>query len=107
MQYTTFLVIGPEFLKNDIRIKLDLDALGALGDTGWYCTRGILWANEYELPKTVTALPEPEYNEACVILSCGASPEKKWPTISRKTQLVIDGVMASIEKGFAPVEVVP
>ncbi|CAK9161802.1 unnamed protein product [Ilex paraguariensis] len=197
---------GPEFLKDDIRIKPDLDALGALGDTGWYCTRAILWANEYELPKTVTALPEPEYNEAGVILSCGAllrwtdgktatfycsfltnltmditalgtngylcvhdfvipfqengapfyeasnsrfanlaigiepvpsehaidtdlpqealmvqvfanlvaginekgaSPEKKWPTISRKTQLVIDAVMASIEKDFEPVEVVP
>ncbi|CAK9174322.1 unnamed protein product [Ilex paraguariensis] len=70
--YTTFLLSGPEFLKNDIRITSDLDALGALGDTGWYCTRAILWANEYELPKRVTALPEPEYNEACVILSCGA-----------------------------------
>ncbi|CDP01149.1 unnamed protein product [Coffea canephora] len=66
-------VEGPEFLKNDIRVKPDLDALGALGDTGWYCTRAILWAAEYELPKTVTALPDPEFNEAGVILSCGAS----------------------------------
>ncbi|CAK9170416.1 unnamed protein product, partial [Ilex paraguariensis] len=55
--YTTFLVIGPEFLKNDIRIKPDFDALGVLDDTGWYCTRAILWANEYELPKTATTLP--------------------------------------------------
>lgn len=195
---------GPDFLKNDIRVKPDLDALGTLGDTGWYCTRAILWAADYELPKTVTALREPEFNEAGVIMSCGASlswgdgkiatfscsfltnltmditcggtkgnlrihdfvipfqenvgqfyaaskskfaelalgcepipsehavmtdlpqealmvsefarlaanierngskPEKKWPTISRKTQLVLDAVKASIEKGFEPVEV--
>ncbi|KAI8015725.1 putative oxidoreductase [Camellia lanceoleosa] len=35
----------------------------------------------------------------------GSKPEKKWPTISRKTQLVLDAVKASIEKGFEPVEV--
>ncbi|XP_052203335.1 uncharacterized oxidoreductase At4g09670-like [Diospyros lotus] len=196
---------GEEFLRNDIRVKPDLDALGALGDTGWYCIRAILWANDYELPKTVTALREPEYNEAGVILSCAASlswadsriatfycsfltnltmdiscagakgnlrvhdfvipfrekaakfygasnstfstlalgcepepsehavetdlpqealmvaefarlagsierdgskPEKKWGSISRKTQLVVDAVKASIERGFEPVEVV-
>ncbi|KAA8522556.1 hypothetical protein F0562_013083 [Nyssa sinensis] len=64
---------GLEFLQNDIRVKPDLDALGALGDTGWYCIRAILWAVDYELPKTVTALREPEFNEAGVILSCGSS----------------------------------
>lgn len=35
----------------------------------------------------------------------GLKPEKKWPTISRKTQLVLDAVKASIERGFEPVEV--
>ncbi|KAL3504625.1 hypothetical protein ACH5RR_034466 [Cinchona calisaya] len=196
---------GPDFLTNDIRIKPDLDALGALGDTGWYCIRAILWATDYQLPKIATALPDPEFNESGVILSCGASlrwedgkiatfycsfltnltmdirllgtngnlrvhdfvipfkenaapfyvtsnsryielslgcdpppsehviatdlpqealmvkefaslvggikglgskPEKKWPNISRKTQVVIDAVKASIDKGFEPVEVV-
>lgn len=186
-------------------MKSDLDALGALGDAGWYSIRAILWTNDYELPKTVTALGDPEFNEAGVILSCGASlswkdgrvatfycsflanmamdivaigskgnlrvhdfvipfqenvapfytvegscfgelarsihpapsehqvntdlpqealmvtefsnlvgsikgegskPEKKWPTISRKTQLVVDAVKASIEKGFEPVEII-
>ncbi|EXB57406.1 putative oxidoreductase [Morus notabilis] len=29
----------PAFLKNDIRVKPDLDGLGALGDLGWYCIR--------------------------------------------------------------------
>lgn len=184
----------------------ELDALGALGDTGWYCIRAILWANNYELPNTITALPYPEFNKAGVILSCGASlsweenhktatfycsfltnlsmditvlgtegslrvqdfvipfqeqsavyhenvnlkfahlsigceplpsehvvatdlpqearmvrefsslvgvikregskPEKKWPIISRKTQIIVDAVKESIDKGFVPVEIV-
>ncbi|CAA3029237.1 uncharacterized oxidoreductase At4g09670-like [Olea europaea subsp. europaea] len=196
---------GDDFRKNDIRVKPDLDALGALGDTGWYSIRAILWAADYEMPKTVTALPDAEFNEAGVILSCAASlrwddgkratfycsfltnltmdigvlgsngylrvhdfvipfqenvgpfyvtantkfaelsigiepaptehkiytdlpqealmvkefsglvsgikehgsgTEKKWPTISRKTQILVDAVKASIEKGFEPIEVV-
>ncbi|XP_059656566.1 uncharacterized oxidoreductase At4g09670-like [Cornus florida] len=196
---------GADFLKNDIRVKPDLDAHGALGDAGWYCIRASLWAADYDLPKTLTALREPDFNEAGVILSCGASlrwedgrvatfycsfltnlsmditalgtkgylrvhdfvvpfqenvgpffvasnskfgeralgcepipvehivttdlpqealmvtefatlvngikskglkPEKKWPTLSRKTQLVLDAVKVSIAKGFEPVEIV-
>lgn len=195
----------PDFLKKDIRVKPDLDALGALGDAGWYCVRSILWTADFELPKTVVALRGPVLNEVGIILSCGASlhwedgkvatfhcsflsnltmdvtaigtkgtlhlrdfiipfeedkasftmateswfnelvtgwvpkpsehtvttdlpqeacmvrefsrlvagikgngqsPEKKWPTFSRKTQLVLDAVKASIEKGFEPIEVV-
>ncbi|KAM1105728.1 hypothetical protein ACFX15_002597 [Malus domestica] len=193
----------PEFFKNDIRVKPDLDAHGALGDAGWYCIRAILWANNYELPKTVIALRDPVLNEAGVILSCGASlhwedgkvatfhcsflssltmditavgtkgtlhvdgfvipheekeaafsaasqsgfdefvtcwvpspsrhivttdlpqevlmvrefarlvgaikngakPEKKWPTLSRKTQIVLDAVKASIAKGFESIDI--
>ncbi|WJX66254.1 hypothetical protein P8452_50826 [Trifolium repens] len=194
----------PDFLENDIRVKPDLDALGALGDEGWYCVRAILWAANYELPKTVLASREPILNKAGVILSCGASlywedgkvatffcsflsnlamditavgtkgtlhvhdfiipyeekkasfyaasessfddlvtkwgsepskhitendfpqevlmvsefsrlvaeikfknskPEKKWPAISRKTQLVLDAVKASIDKGFEPIQI--
>nr|GLL48035.1 uncharacterized oxidoreductase At4g09670-like [Ipomoea trifida]GMD85117.1 uncharacterized oxidoreductase At4g09670-like [Ipomoea batatas]GMD91184.1 uncharacterized oxidoreductase At4g09670-like [Ipomoea batatas] len=195
----------PEFLENDIRVKPDLDALGALGDVGWYCIRSILWAADFELPKSVIALRNPVFNKSGVIIACGASlywedgklatfqcsflsnmtmdvtaigtngtlylhgfvipydekkasymtgtksgftelvtewdpkpsehivttdipqevlmveefsrlvasikndgskPEKKWPTFSRKTQLVLDAVKASIEKGFEPVEIV-
>ncbi|XP_047058872.1 uncharacterized oxidoreductase At4g09670-like [Lolium rigidum] len=62
-----------EFLKNDIRVKPDLDGLGALGDIGWYCIRAILWAVGYELPKNVIALRHPVKNEAGVVLACGAS----------------------------------
>lgn len=62
----------PDFLKNDIRVKPDLDALGALGDVGWYCARAILWVANYELPKTVTALRGAIHNESGVLLACGA-----------------------------------
>ncbi|CAD6212537.1 unnamed protein product [Miscanthus lutarioriparius] len=193
-----------DFLENDIRVKPDLDALGALGDAGWYCIRAILWAVDYELPKTVIALRDPVKNRAGVLLACGATlywadgttatfscsflanltmditlvgtngtihvtdfilpyeeksvefhvasksnfndlhtgwdplpskhvvatdlpqealmvqeftrlvqgirdaggkPEGKWPAITRKTQLVLDAVKASIDKGSEPVEV--
>ncbi|KAK6938217.1 hypothetical protein RJ641_031725 [Dillenia turbinata] len=36
----------------------------------------------------------------------GLKPEKMWPSITRKTQLAVDAVMASIEKGFEAVDVV-
>lgn len=196
---------NPDFLQNDIRVRPDLDALGALGDTGWYCIRAILWAANYELPKTAIALRGPVKNEAGVILSCGSSllwedgkvavfhvsflahltmelcvvgskgtlhlsdfvipfeetsapfsfvtnaaftdlhtgwqplpskhvvatelpqevcmvkefarlvggirdysslPDKNWPAITRKTQLVLDAVKASIDREFEPVDIV-
>jgi predicted dehydrogenase len=62
-----------DFLQNDIRVKPDLDALGALGDVGWYCIRAILWAVDYELPKTVIALRDPVKNQSGVLLACGAT----------------------------------
>ncbi|RZC49233.1 hypothetical protein C5167_017656 [Papaver somniferum] len=195
---------GDDFLKNDIRVKPDLDALGALGDVGWYCIRSILWVADYELPKTVTALRGPIFNNSGVILACGASlqwedgkvatfqasfltnltmdvtalgtkgtlhlrdfvipfqetsgnftfasksgfeelvtgwvplpsehiiptdlpqearmvkefsslvlsikesgsqPEKKWPSISRRTQFVLDAVKRSIDQGFETIEI--
>lgn len=194
-----------DFLQNDIRVKPDLDALGVLGDAGWYCIRAILWAVNYELPKNVIALPDPVKNQAGVLIACGATlywadgkmatfhcsflanltmdltvvgtdgtlhvtdfiipyeeksgpfsvasrsnfaelhtgwvpqpskhvvttdlpqealmvkefcrlvqgirdagakPEGKWPAITRKTQVVMDAVKASIDKGFESVDVV-
>ncbi|XP_076935172.1 putative oxidoreductase At4g09670 [Bidens hawaiensis] len=72
--HSTFTFTADEdFLKNDIRVNPNLDSLGALGDTGWYNIRAILWAHDYELPNTVTAFRDPVYNESGVILSCGAS----------------------------------
>ncbi|XP_051126629.1 uncharacterized oxidoreductase At4g09670-like [Andrographis paniculata] len=63
------------FLENDIRVKPDLDALGALGDAGWYCIRAILWAADYRLPKSVVSLGGTVLNSAGVIIACGASME--------------------------------
>lgn len=63
----------PDFLENDIRVKPDLDSLGALGDVGWYCIWGILWAADFELPKSVIALRNPVLNKGGVLISCSAS----------------------------------
>ncbi|KAH7524943.1 hypothetical protein FEM48_Zijuj06G0172800 [Ziziphus jujuba var. spinosa] len=201
MMNTYFCYAGDEeFLKKDIRVKPELDGLGALGDAGWYCIRAILWAADYQLPNKVKALRGAVHNDKGVILSCGSSlhwedgkvatfhcsflshltmditaigtkgtfylkdfvipfdqkeanyfsnsqfwvndiscwvptpknqvldlpqealmvkefsrlvgeikngsskPETKWPIISRKTQLVVDAVKASIDKGFETVE---
>ncbi|KAI5065184.1 hypothetical protein GOP47_0020358 [Adiantum capillus-veneris] len=75
--HSTFLVPmeahSPGFFTENIRVKPDLDALGALGDLGWYCARGILWANDYNLPSSVTALPGTKFTKDGVIASCGAS----------------------------------
>ncbi|KAG0504113.1 hypothetical protein KC19_12G158100 [Ceratodon purpureus] len=60
-------------LSADVRGNPNLDGLGALGDIGWYCVRGILWAYDYEMPKSVTAHPGASYNEKGVIVSCGAT----------------------------------
>jgi predicted dehydrogenase len=62
-----------EFLENNIRVKPELDALGALGDLAWYCIGASLWAKGYKLPTTVTALPDVTRNSAGVILSITAS----------------------------------
>lgn len=56
-----------------MRVEPDLDALGALGDAGWYCIGAILWAMNHKLPTTATALPSIVRNSAGVILSCIAS----------------------------------
>ncbi|KAJ0242266.1 hypothetical protein HA466_0207500 [Hirschfeldia incana] len=67
------LSVDEYFLKNDIRVKPNLDGLGALGDLGWYAIRAALFANNFELPKIVAASPGTVLNESGVILSCGAS----------------------------------
>ncbi|KAK9713125.1 hypothetical protein RND81_06G004600 [Saponaria officinalis] len=195
---------GYDFVENNIRAQPDLDPLGALSDSGWYCIMACLFTANYQLPKFATALKNPVYNKAGVVISCGASllwengalatfncsflahltmdfavvgtngslnvtdfvipyeeksaslsilsgsnfselalgwtekpieqvvktelpqevfmvkefstlvdgiknhglsPEKKWPTNTRKTQLIIDAIAASISRGFESVEV--
>lgn len=62
-----------EFFESDIRVKPDLDSLGAVGGLGWYCIGAILWAKDYKLPSLVTALPDTIKNSAGVTLTCTAS----------------------------------
>nr|VDD60388.1 unnamed protein product [Brassica oleracea] len=69
--HSSFSLAGDEdFLNNDIRVKPNLDGLGALGDLGWYAIRAALFANNFELPKIVAASPGTVLNESGVILSC-------------------------------------
>lgn len=75
----------PEFFEKNIRVKPDLDALGVLGDLGWYCIGASLWAKDYQLPTTVTALPDFRRNDAGVILSCSASLQWDQPNQSQST----------------------
>lgn len=72
--HSVFSYAAPEeFLEKNIRLRPDLDALGAQGDIGWYCCRAILWANDYQMPQNVRAMPAPTFNAAGVITSCGAT----------------------------------
>ncbi|KAL8046982.1 hypothetical protein ABFX02_08G209400 [Erythranthe guttata] len=64
---------GPQFLENNIRVKPELDSLGALGDAGWYCIGAIMWTMNQKLPTTVTAIPTTVLNSSGVILTCTAS----------------------------------
>lgn len=76
-----------QFLEENIRVKPDLDALGALGDLAWYCIGALLWAKDYKLPTQVHALPDVTKNSAGVILSCTASLQ--WGKSSNETSATI------------------
>lgn len=90
----------------DVRGNPDLDGLGALGDIGWYCVRGILWANDYEMPTSVTGHPGASYNDKGVIVSCGATfvwPDGRTATFTTSfntghvMKLLVVGVNGSLE----------
>ncbi|MED6113407.1 hypothetical protein PIB30_070521 [Stylosanthes scabra] len=70
---TSTMQTKPGFLESNIRVKAELDGLGALGDLAWYCIGASLWAKGYQLPASVTALPDVTRNAAGVILSITAS----------------------------------
>lgn len=88
MYSTSTTSSSPEFLEDDIRVKPNLDALGALGDTGWYCLGAVLWAKNYQLPTVVTALPDVTKNSNGVIMSCSASIQYREPA-GAKTDAII------------------
>lgn len=60
---------------SDIRGQPHLDGLGVLGDIGWYCSRFVLWAYDFELPQVVTANPGSKLSDTGVLTSCGATFE--------------------------------
>ncbi|BAT86084.1 hypothetical protein LR48_Vigan03g262600 [Vigna angularis] len=70
---TATMAATPEFLESNIRVKPELDDLGVLGDLAWYCIGASLWAKGYQLPITVTVLPDVKRNSAGVILSITVS----------------------------------
>ncbi len=43
-----------DFAKTDIRGQVGLEPTGCLGDLGWYCLCGMLWAMNWELPNQVS-----------------------------------------------------
>ena len=62
---------GDSFLEGegrDIRTQASADPLGCLGDVGWYNIRTIMFGNNWELPRYVTAHAL-ESNEEGVVLS--------------------------------------
>ena len=95
---------GPAFEASDIRTRVDADALGCVGDLGWYCVRWGLWAlgggavggpGGRDLPATATAhAGSAVLNAAGVPLTAGATVV--WP----------DGRYLSFDTSFqrAPVQ---
>ncbi|KAL8126525.1 hypothetical protein AgCh_013702 [Apium graveolens] len=70
------------------------------------------WMTEPKNHTVVTDLPQEcllvrEFSRLVSnIKNNGAQPEKKWPAISRKTQLTLDAVKESLHNGFKKVEIV-
>jgi len=85
---------GPTWSQSNVRGQAHLDGLGSLGDLGWYCVRGILWAFDFEMPYKVIAHPGTRFNDAGVIISCGATLEwKDGRTATFRASFLTDMVM--------------
>lgn len=54
----------PEFMEDNIRTDPSLEPYGCLGDLGWYTTRLILWAMNYEMPLEVSGRLLQEFNRS-------------------------------------------
>jgi predicted dehydrogenase len=44
----------PEFFRDNIRARNEMEPYGCLGDLGWYCIRFALWTMKWQLPRVVT-----------------------------------------------------
>jgi len=79
---------GDDFLAGNIRVKKDLDALGALGDLAWYNVRVSLEAAAYRRPTLVQGHLGAVRNSEGVLIECGA------------TLLWADGLISSFDCSF-------
>lgn len=62
------------FFETDVRVTPGLDDLGALGDQGAYCIRGVTWAFGSDTrPLGVQAHPGSTYNDKGILMMCGAT----------------------------------
>ena len=60
----------------NIRTDAALEPLGALGDLGWYNTRFSLWAFDYEMPATASAVVNKAYDNG---VPMDMSVTLRWP----------------------------
>lgn len=77
----------------------------------WFTDMDLEWNQKPSEHIVNTDLPQEvlmvrEFSALVSGIKHGSSPEKMWPTLTRKTQLVIDAVKASIDQGFETVEVI-
>ncbi|MFS7928485.1 hypothetical protein Hanom_Chr04g00321331 [Helianthus anomalus] len=99
------------FLSN---LCMDIIALGTKGnflDNSKWAERAVGCGPEPGVFKIATDMPRErlmiqEFGRLVAGIRSGEPKENKWPIISRKTQLIIDAVVASIKNGFVPVKVV-
>ena len=73
-------------------------------EPGRWCPKPNEHVVETEVPQEVLMVKE-FADLVHKVKCCGVKPEKEWAVVSRKTQLVLDAVKESIEKGYQPVEI--
>jgi predicted dehydrogenase len=54
----------PEFFRENIRARSEMEPYGSLGDLGWYCIRFALWTMKWQLPRAVTGRVLAEFKHA-------------------------------------------
>ncbi|CAN1759474.1 Uncharacterized oxidoreductase At4g09670 [Linum perenne] len=69
---TSTAFIPRQFFETVIPGRAAMDPLGALGEMGWYGIGAVLWAKNFHLPSSVTALPDITRSSGGVILSCSS-----------------------------------
>jgi predicted dehydrogenase len=62
-----------DFRAGNIRVDPSLDALGCLGDVGWYAVRAALRVYGWRAPMRLTAHGHARRNAAGVLVACGAT----------------------------------